>query len=436
MGHKHLADSHELCVKYEFLKRSTYQEAYRNVCEMLSWKAGENPNRAQPTKKRSKSRKPNEINPEIDSDSEKFKEKKLKTCKEFNVANVINYYEKFHKEEFRRMGRPYSYKTADCLELLLLNNACGVAEHLTNTPFPMNRVIVSRAYGKVKVQMLDPSKPCQNAEYWRCENSGCIIWRGYHARMDELTRFQQVASADLGFILNFAKLDELEYRTDEHNSWNPNVDPFFNFVKYMERDYDTFENSIFATKITMELGWFGNSDEDNNRQVELLWKWLNNRNLESMKFRKWTGSRLPGGNEVLKWEIGSSLAERHRWTHLKELDIQDRYLKMPAKNYIHCDIVHIHLETDNFLEFCDEMLETRFEKKMITFIVNEAFDFSRAREMAKRYECYANEKYDLENDMTRFFELKEDDAQIIFYYEKQSRSRSRSRNQGTSRRQR
>ncbi|ULT93738.1 hypothetical protein L3Y34_003315 [Caenorhabditis briggsae] len=374
MGHKHLADSRKLCVKYEFLKRSTYREAYRNVCEMLLWKAGGNANRDQlkPTNKRSKSRKPDvyalnlKIDPEIDSDSEKFKEKKLKTCREFNVADVIQFYEKFHREEFRRMGREVSYKTADCLELLLLNNAREATEYRLNLPFPMKRVIVSRAYGKVKIQMLHPSKPCQNAEYWRCENSGCIIWRGYHVRMDESRRFQQMASADLAVILNVAILDEVEYRTEDHNSWNPNVDPFFNFVKYMERDYDTFDGSIFATKVSIELGWFGDSDTDNDKQVKLLWTWLHDKHLKSIKFRKWTG--LAGSNEVLKWEIGGSLAKKHKWTHLKELDIQDRNWKISAKNYIHCDIVHIHLETDKFLEFCDEILKTRFEKKMITFI--------------------------------------------------------------------
>ncbi|UMM26994.1 hypothetical protein L5515_010466 [Caenorhabditis briggsae] len=307
--------------------------------------------------------------------------------------------------------------------MLLLNNAREATEYRLNLPFPMKRVIVSRAYGKVKIQMLHPSKPCQNAEYWRCENSGCIIWRGYHVRMDESRRFQQMASADLAVILNVAILDEVEYRTEDHNSWNPNVDPFFNFVKYMERDYDTFDGSIFATKVSIELGWFGNSDTDNDKQVKLLWTWLHDKHLKSIKFRKWTGSRLAGSNEVLKWEIGGSLAKKHKWTHLKELDIQDRNLKISAKNYIHCDIVHIHLETDKFLEFCDEMLKTRFEKKMITFIVNEAFDFPRAKEMAKKYKIYPNEKYDLENDMTRLFELKQNNAQIIFYYEKQSRSR-------------
>ncbi|ULT93740.1 hypothetical protein L3Y34_003316 [Caenorhabditis briggsae] len=355
----------------------------------------EDPNRAKTKKgrKHKKSRKPNSyalipeiIDPEIDSDSEKFKTKpELKTFQEFDVNVVIKFYKEFHKEEFGDIDIDEIFGNADCLQLLLLKNACEKYDgKSTETRFPMKRVVVSRAYGKVNVRMLHPSKPCQNAEYWRCENSGCIVWHGYHARMDKSMRFQHMASAELQCILNAAQLKELEYRTEKYISWNPDVDPFFSFVKYMKRSSlpeDLCDSSVIAKKVTIELGWFGDSDKKNDRQVELLWKWLHNNFLKSIKFRKWTGSRLP----------------KPKWKHLSELDIQDRNIEIDPLKYIHCDTVHIHLETDKFLEFCDKMLKTKYKKEMITIIVNEAFSFEEAKTMVKgKYRLYPNKKYEME----------------------------------------
>ncbi|ULT93735.1 hypothetical protein L3Y34_003313 [Caenorhabditis briggsae] len=278
-----LVDSLELYIKYEFLKRNTYEDAHQNLREMI---------------------RSNEEFQELRDNEEKLKNQENLQMKNLNLQKLIRMKNrKRRKENWRVLGRNSRknmthglqaqnmlFSTADCLKLLLLRNSSfSYKKDLKYKTFPMKSVIIRRAYGKVKVQMLNPSKPCQNAEYWRCENSGCIVWHGYHARIDKSRRFQRMASAELERVLCSSSLDEIEFKTEDHNSWNPNVDPFFTLVKYMKMNLD--EHCICTKKVSMELGWFGDTSKENNTFIKYLLKNMSEETLETIKFRKWNGSR-------------------------------------------------------------------------------------------------------------------------------------------------
>ncbi|PIC32377.1 hypothetical protein B9Z55_012732 [Caenorhabditis nigoni] len=424
-----LVDSLELYIKYEFLKRNTYEDAHQNVREMI--RSNEEFRELRDNKdKTQKSRKfSNETPPstEVDSDKESVeKEDELDSSgKKFKKKYVGEFFEKFLTEEFRTLGlqaQDMLFSAADCLKLLLLRNSSFTYNRgLKYRKFPMKRVIISRANGKVKVQMLHP---CQNAEYWRCENGGCIVWHGYHARMDKSRRFQRMASIELERVLCSSLLDEIEFKTEDHNSWNPNIDPFFTFVRYMKMNFNA--KCISTKKVSMELGWFGDCSKENNTLIQYLLKNMDDKTLETIKFRKWNGRER---ETVILLAIEETLLYSDQWRNAKEWDIQDRNIKTHPLNFLRFDTVHIPLGTDKFLIFCDKMLETQFKNERITFIVPDAFDFVEAGKMAEgKYKFHGNYKYEMEAvKEKRYFELKPENAQIIFTYEKGSWSRSRSK---------
>ncbi|PIC31996.1 hypothetical protein B9Z55_012500 [Caenorhabditis nigoni] len=430
MVHKKLKNSVELFAKYEFLKGNSPAQASWNFYETKTGGTVESVPR-EDANDLPKEPTSSENDPEF-IDSQKPKRATVvdlycSVSSQVIDKNIRKIADQKYKKNMKNGKFNSDIKPDDCLDLLLMLKLYDVTQRdsLKNA-FRMNRVIVTRAYGKVKVQIFNLNDSPLNTQYWRCQNEQCLFWKGYRARFDKTSRFQLLASIHLYYVLHKAKLDVLEFKTEEYQSWNPKFDPFFYILKSLKSEFESDMGSIKAQKLIMEIGWYGDSGEKNQEQLKDVLKLLESKHLESIKLRKWksvekTKEMREAHEETIK--IFPSISNMDQWRKAKELDIQDEDIHLNKQDFMDFKTVHIHLKTGKILDFCEMLLKTDFRKPEITFIVDELFDFKTARNILEK-KFGGTVRYEMPEN--RSLELVSENFQVIYRNEKKPRSRSRS----------
>ncbi|CAO4372809.1 unnamed protein product [Caenorhabditis nigoni] len=426
MVHEHLQHDkdHKVLATYEFLKRSTFQEAHRNICEMLAWDpVTQNRPRMDssfmtkimttfPRKGTDALGEPQERIEECteyDSDERTFRPKPCRQYfdVDFPLSKVETVYEEIHRTNFghkRLTSKESILKNADILERFsLMDASTNYSNLIQNLPFPIHTLIVGRAYGKVKTLMIHSEDDDEREkrkredvriEYWRCRKGTTLIWRNYDAKFNRFNKYQQCASSELFHCLRHSKIDTLVFRTEKWNEYDPEIEPF---ISYYEQLYNSFENpdiSISVRNLEVELDWFADS-LDNERQTRMMLEITDKDVIEKIKFRKYTWSGFTG-TMVTSERMGAS--ELRHWDTAKELDIQDLQIHLKISTYVQFDVVRIFLMSENVFQYSKEIMEHL--KNQITIAVGPNFDFEQAGQVLTRNQVTEMEMNLHENEET------------------------------------
>ncbi|CAP38356.2 Protein CBG21601 [Caenorhabditis briggsae] len=450
----------ELFAKYEFLKGNSPAQASRNLYETKTGGIVENVPREDAD---DLAREPTstEIDPELSDYQKPKRATVLDWYCDVSSQDIDKNFKKIADQEYKKNIKygeiKDDIKPHDCLDLLLMLKLYDAPQRDSlKKAFPMNRVIVTRAYGKVKVQIFKLNDPPLNLQYWRCQNEKCLVWKGYQARFDKTSRFQLQASIHLYYVLHKAKLNVLEFKSEEYESWDPKLDPFFYILKSLNSQFRSDMGSVKANKLIMETRWYGDTGEKNEEQMKDLLKLLNSKHLVSIKLRKWKSVENPrevreAHEETIK--IDPLISNMDQWRNAKELDIQNEDIHLNEQDFMNFETVHIILKTEKILDFCErigaepkrfsnfesnfgcfvkiltsfknlsfnfQLHETDFRGHIITFIVDESFDFKAAEDMlAAKFK--GSVRYPMPGN--RSLELVSENFKIIYHNEEKPKPR-------------
>ncbi|UMM26755.1 hypothetical protein L5515_010323 [Caenorhabditis briggsae] len=400
MVHKHLQDSHEsltLYARYEFLKRNPVLEAHRNFCEMLTSEKRDNASNTLTNCRPVDTtaimfygtcvEKPEEVNPEEDSDtdSEDLNPPKEQFKVNFHKKDLSKFYEKFYEEKHKTESIKNVIAASGVLERLYLRTLSGnFLEYVKKSKFPISHLRTTRAYGKVKLQFHDKGKKkIQNLEYWRSDKYRTLIWRNYHARLDGSRRFQQLAARNVFQMTRCTPLDEIEFKTEPYSSWNVAFEPFDKFYYILA---DCFLKSLVlkmnAKKFSMDITW--STPQDNNPKKEPLLVLLNLMKpeaIEHIKLRKWDDWHIRENRKTrIMRHFSRKVRQLEQWRMTRKLDILDKNIQVLPEDYIvgsQAETIRVGLKEKDVYELCELVRQRRFPF-FLTMTVNDDFDYLKA----------------------------------------------------------
>lgn len=358
----------QLCIRHEYFKRNSAQDAHQNVCQMIDSQLtrraelqlpdlepefGANPQPDPPTPKRDTYRDryysenvvseripDNEAEDQdsddsrISEDSESISENEPEGQCTLRKAEML--YKKLAKQELKTFMKPGRLMRAvkagrvigilsskDIMEILSIRRIIKTSHFdLIQRPIFYLKTLIS--YRKLS---MDFRSDATSSIHYMSAREGCLIWYGDTVKVEKTQKYQSVAANDFVYLIRHidTRLERLEFDIEDYRKWDPPVWPFQSFFgkinNYMRR-----RNKIRVCRLFMKVFYNKGLPESGQKVLGAIWNHLRCDILKTVKLRVWDDSEVLERRDLKAKGEGDPLRvvyHSNQWRNIRDLDICD-----------------------------------------------------------------------------------------------------------------